>query len=151
MAGKNCKGYINTATYASKTWAEMKRITDVKLPRSRGSSDYMMRGNEGEVTVVGYTKRAVTFKYHMKPGEVADTVFAALETAFNTGADIECAFMNKAIATVGAKGVSGFFVVTKFDRDEADEENPSVDVELKPADHEESGTPVEVAPYTTPS
>jgi hypothetical protein len=107
-----------------------------------------MRGNQGEVTSVGYKQRSVIFKYNMKPGEVADTAFAALETAYENGADIELAFMNKAIATVGAKGVAGFFVITKFDRDEADEENPSVDVELRPADHEEAGVAVEVGPFT---
>ncbi len=150
MAGKDCKAYVNTGTYSAKTWAEMKRASDFKLPNSRGSSDYKMRGYNGEVTSLGYTKRAVTFKYQMKKPGLADAVFTALETAYNTSADIECAFMDRPIATVGSKGIAGFFVVTKFDRDESDEDNPSVDIELKPADHEEAGAAVEVAPYIAP-
>jgi hypothetical protein len=151
QSGKDCKGFVNTGTFASKTWVEIRRGTEFKIPQSRGSSDFRMRGNVGVVTTVGYIARSVTFKYHRKAPGQTDTVFAALQTAFLAGANIECAFMDRPIATVGATGVAGFFVITKFDRNEDDEDNVNVDVEMKPADHEESGTPVEVAPFTTPT
>lgn len=151
MAGKDCKAYVNTGTYGSKTWTELKRGTEFELAKGRGSSDFKMRGFTVVATALGYMVYAVTFKYNLKKAGLTDAAFAALETAFNSGADVELAFMDQAIATVGAKGIAGFFVITKFDKSEADEENPSVSIEVKPADHEESSTPVEVAPYTTPS
>lgn len=151
MEGRKCKGYLNTGTYASKTWTELRRITDVKRPQSRTSSEFKMRGFNGIVGATGYVKYSVTFKYHTKsPAGTADTVEAALLNAFRNDADVEMAFMDRAIATVGATGIAGFFRIVKMDRDEADEDNVSYDVELVPADHEESGVAVEVAPFTTP-
>lgn len=149
MSGKDCKVFLNTGTYTTKTWLEGKRISDVKLPKSRGSSDFKMRGNAGEVTALGYNKRSATFKYQLKKAGYTDTFFAALQAADEAGTDIEVAFMRGAMAT-GTKGIAGFWVVTKFDKDESDEENESYDVELKPADHEETGTVVEVGLYTAP-
>jgi hypothetical protein len=152
MEGRKCKAYLNTGTYASKTWTEIKRMTDTKRPQSRSSSEFKMRGFQTIVAATGYKKYGVTFKYQTKsPAGTADTIEAALQTAYDNDADIEIAMVDRPIATVGAKGTSGFFRVTKFDRDEADEDNVSYDVELMPADHEESGTPVEVGPYTTPA
>lgn len=151
MAGKDAKGYVNTGSYGSKTWSELRRATEFEFPRTRGSSQFLMRGYEGEVTAIGYKKRAVTFKYHMKKAGRTDAVFNALNTAYENGTPIECAFVDRPIATVGATGISGFFEVVNFNRTEPDEDSISVDVELRPADHEEAGTVVEVAPYTTPS
>jgi hypothetical protein len=151
MAGRDCKGYYNSGTYASPTKTELKRITDVKIPESMTTSKFKMRGYEGTVTSVGYVERSVTFKYHTKKAGRTDSVLAALLTAMRTRAPIEMWFVDQAIATVGATGVHGFFMVTAAPRDEADEDNPSREFTLEPADHEESGTVVEVEPYTTPS
>ena len=150
MSGKECKAYYNSGTYASATKTEMKRISDVKIPESMTTGKFKMRGYEGVVTSVGYVERSVSFKYQSKKAGLTDSVLAALRTSMRTRAELQFWFVDQAIATVGATGVSGFFLVTKCDRDESDDDNPSYDVMLEPADHEESGTVVEVAPYTTP-
>jgi hypothetical protein len=147
MAGKNCKAFLNTGTFTTKTFLEGKRISGVKLPKSRGSSDFKMRGNSGTVTALGYNQRSATFRYELKAPGATDSFFTALQAADEAGTDIEIYFMRGPMTT-GMKGIGGFWVVTKFDKDEADEENEFYDVELKPADHEESGTTVEVGLYT---
>lgn len=150
MAGRDCKGYYNSGTYASPVKTELKRISDVKLPESMTTGKFKMRGYEGVVTSVGYVERSVTFKYQSKAAGLTDSILAALRTAMRARTAVQFWFVDQAIATAGAAGVSGFFMVTKCDRDESDDDNPSYDVMLEPADHEETGTVVEVAPYTTP-
>lgn len=148
MAGRDCKGYYNTGSYSSPVMTELKRISDVKIPESMTTSKFKMRGFEGTVTAVGYVERSVSFKYQSKKVGLADTVLAALRTAMRTRSPLQFWFVDGDIVDDIVIGITGFFMVTKCDRDEADEDNPSFDVMLEPADHEESGTVVEVAPYT---
>lgn len=152
MEGRKNKAYYNTGTYTVPVWSELKRISGLKRPQSRATSEYHYRGAANKKTATGYKAYEITFKYETKADPAGtDAVLAALQASFDAETLMDCAFTDQAIATVGAKGVRGPFVVTQLDRDEDDENNTSYDVTLKEVDHDESDVLVEVAPYTTPA
>ena len=153
-AGKSCKAFLNIGgTLASPTWVEMRRISNVSRPKSRSTSDRMFRGAKNKKKVTGYLEYTFSFQYvPAKAGSAAataDTVLAALEASLENELTLDAAFMDRAIATVGAKGVRGPMMCTKLDRTEDDESSVVFDVELVEVEHEDSaGALVEIAPYT---
>ena len=150
MEGRKNKAYYNTGTYGVPVWSPIPRISGVKRPQKRGTSEYDYRGAENKKTATGKKAYSVSFKYETKrlPG-ATDTVLAALQDSFDNETVLDMAFTDQDIATSGAYGIRGPFVVTDFDRDEAEESNTSYDVTVAEVDHEESDVLVETAPYTT--
>jgi hypothetical protein len=150
MEGRKNKIYLNTGTYGTPVWSELKRVTGLKRPQGRGSSEYMYRGAKSKKTAVGYQKFELSFKYETKRDPAnADAMLTALQDSFDNETVLDMATVDRAIATSGATGVRGPFQVTTFDRDEDDESNTSYDVTLSEVDHEESSELVEVESYTT--
>lgn len=155
-AGRRAVGYYNSGTFASPTWVEFKRISDVKLPRSRSTSDRMFRGAKNKKKVAGYLDFGVTFKYHIKKAGSTDTVAAKLQDSFINETVLDCIWVDQPlIAPVGSSligtssnGFRGPYFVSKFDRDEADEDGMTYDVELSEADDEQSGNVFETIAFT---
>lgn len=153
-AGKSCKAFVNIGgTLASPTWVEMRRISNVNRPKSRSTSDRMFRGAKNKKKVAGYLEYGFSFQYvPARAGSAAaaaDTVLTALENSLENEAILDVAFMDRAIATVGAKGVRGPMMCTKLDRKEEDENSIVFDVELVEVEHEDNaGALIEIAPYT---
>lgn len=153
--GRSCKAYVNIGgTLTTPTWVEMKRITNVNRPKSRSTSDRMFRGAKTKKKVTGYIEYGFSFDYiPAKAGSgaaTADTVIGALEASLENDTPIDAAFMDRAIATSGAKGVRGPMQVTKMDRKEEDENSIVFSVELVEVEGEDgSGNLLEIAPYTT--
>jgi hypothetical protein len=153
-AGKSCKAYLNIGgTLPMPTWVEMKRISNVSRPKSRSTSDRMFRGAKNKKKVAGYLEYGFSFEYvPAKAGSgaaSADTVLTALEASLENETILDAAFMDRAIATSGAKGVRGPMMCTKLDRKEDDESSIVFDVELVEVEQEDgSGNLVEIAPYT---
>lgn len=148
MEGRKNKIYLNTGSYDTPTWTILTRVSNVKRPQSRGTSEYMYRGAENKKTAIGYRSYEINFKYETKRDpESSDTQLAMLQDSYDNGTVLDVAMMNKDIATANAKGVRGPFVVTDLPRDEADENNTSFEVTLKEVDHEENDELVEVQPY----
>lgn len=150
MEGRKAKAYYNTGTYGTPVWTEIKRGTDWKRPQSRSTSDIKYRGANNVKTAQGYRKYEVSFTYRVKRQGLADTVLAALQASFDAETTLDVVLVDRAIATTGAYGIRGPFVVSKFDRNEPDEDGISYDVMLSEVDDEQAGALVEVAPYTTP-
>lgn len=151
MEGRKNKLYYNAGTYATPTWTLIGRISGLKRTQNRSTSEYAYREAANKKTATGQITTELSFKYETKRAPTAaDTVFAALLDSFTNDTVLDIACTDQAIGTSGAKGIRGPFVVTQFDRDEADESNTAYDVTLKEVDHEESGSLVEVAAYATP-
>ncbi|GAB5404301.1 MAG: hypothetical protein Aurels2KO_25320 [Aureliella sp.] len=150
MEGRKNKIYLNTGTFGTPVWSEMDRITGLKRPQNRGSSEYQYRGAKNKKTAVGYRKFELSFKYETKRNPAnADAILALLQDSYDNETVLDMATVDRAIATTGATGVRGPVQVTTFDRDEDDESNTSYDVTLSEVDHEESDVLVEIEAYTT--
>jgi hypothetical protein len=155
-AGRRAWGAYNSGTYAAPTWVAFGRISEVSRPQSRSTSDRMFRGAKNKKKVTGYMEFGVTFKYHAKKAGATDTVLAKLEDSFINESVLDCIWLDQplvapsgssAIGTT-AKGIRGPYVVAKFDRDEADEDGVSYDVELVEVDHEEASALVETVAFS---
>ncbi len=154
--GKTCKAYVNIGgTFAAPTWVEMRRISNVNRPKSRSKSDRMFRGAKNKMKVGGYLELGFSFTYiPARAGSAAataDTVITALENSLDNETQLDVCFMDRSVATAGAKGIRGYVQCFKFERKEEDENSISIDVELDPVEAEDvAGALVEMAPYTTP-
>lgn len=150
MEGRKNKAYYNTGSYGTPVWTLLNRISGVKRAQSRNTSEYNYREAENIKTALGKKKYSFTFKYETKRAAGAtDTVLAALQDSFDNETELDVAFVDQAIATTGAFGVRGPFVVADFARDESDESNTAYDVTLMEIDSEDSGSLVETVPWTT--
>lgn len=123
--------YYNTATYGSPTWVAISNVGDLKVTVERNEKDIEVRSQGGwAVTAIGLKKGSWEFQMVYDP---ADTKQAALQTAFDNGAAIECLILDQANGTSGSAGIRASFVVTKFARQEEINGAMMVDVVLKPA------------------
>lgn len=154
-AGRRAVGYYNSGTYTTPVWVEFKRISEVKRPMNRATSDRMYRGAKNKKKVAGYIEFSITFKYQRKKAGLADTVYDKLLDSFVNETVLDCIFVDQPLtvatggqASTNAVGLRGPYVVSKFDLDEADEEGRSHDVELVEVDHEESGNLVETVAFS---
>ena len=157
-AGRRRAAYVNTGTFATPVWVHVTRITDVKRPKSRGTSDRKYRGAKSVKTVTGYIKYGWTFKYQIKgPNASADAVLAKFDDSMDNEITLDMLFLNQRITQptgtfpsgANAVGVRAPVVVTKLDLDEADEDGCSYDVELMEVDDEQSSALNETMPFTT--
>ena len=156
-AGRRRAAYITTGTSATPVWAQMTRISDVKRPKSRGTSDRKYRGAANVKTVTGYIKYGFTFKYHLKgPRLSSDAILTLLEASLQDETMMDVIFLDQRITqptgtfTAGAtaKGVRGPVVCVKLDLDEADEDGNSYDVELVEIEDEQASVLTEVAAFS---
>lgn len=143
-AGRTCKAYVNIGgTFTTPTWVEMKRISNVKRPKSRSKSDRMFRGANFKFGVGGYKECGFSFTYvPAKAGSAAataDTVITALEGSLDSETVLDVLFLDRPVATVGAKGIRASVQCFKFDRNEDDESTISIDVELNLVEDEDAG------------
>ncbi len=155
-AGRLNALYFNTGTYATPVWAYVDRISDVKRPSSRPKSTRKYRGLKSTKNVAGYKDHAINFKYEVKPVALSHAVFALMEESYEDEASLDLIMVNsKLILPAGnplvgedAVGIRGFFQVFKFDRDEADEDGTTYDVELAEVYEEVSGVVKEVEAFS---
>jgi hypothetical protein len=142
-AGRTCKAFVQIGgTFATPTWVEMRRISNVQRPKSRGTSDRMFRGARHKFKVAGYLEYGWTFTYTpAKAGSAAataDTVLTALENSLENETVLDVIFIDRALVT-GAKGVRASVQCTKMDRKEDDEDSVTFDVELVLVEDEDTG------------
>jgi hypothetical protein len=132
--GSKQKLYMNPAgTYASPTWVLMAKVGDVDITMGKATSDVDTRETPNTKTVAGNKKLGITFNY-FRVDSHTDAVFNALAASYFDDTVLDMAAMEIAIATAGAKGIRGPFVVTKFDRKEAVNEATRYEVELAETD-----------------
>jgi hypothetical protein len=148
--------YINTGTYAVPVWTKLERISDVKLPKSRPSSRRAYRGLNSSKNVTGYLDFGISFKYeHKKVGQI-HAAYDLLQDSLLNDTPLDCLNVNAPLvvptdhplAGEDAVGFRGYYNVVKLDRDEADEDGTTSDVELKEVYEEVSGVPKEVVAFS---
>ena len=148
--GRDAKLYYKASgTYASPTWAELKRIGDVTIGGEKATSDLAIRETPNDKVSVGGLKFPISFTYY-KRRAVADTIFAALLASFMNNTVMDIAAMDQAIATIGATGLRGPYVVTKFERGEPINDSVAYAVELQEVEDLDSTTPLYTQSYTIP-
>ncbi len=138
MAGRKAGGkkklYMNPAgTYASPTWVLMAKVGDVDITMGKATGDIDTRETPNTKTIGGNKKIGFAFNYFRVDGQT-DAVFNALEASYYDDTPIDMASMEVAIATAGAKGIRGPFMVSKFDRKEPVNEAVRYEVELVETD-----------------
>jgi hypothetical protein len=147
-AGRKCTLNYNTGTYGTPVWSQLRRVSDVKLANSRGTSERMYRGAANKKTVTGYRSYSISFTYAVKDvGMASDTVLTALLDSFNNDTTMDIAMLDRPAGS-NATGIRGPFVVSQMDRNEPDEDGVTYDVVLSEIDAEQAGTLWEAAPYT---
>lgn len=153
MEGRLNKSYRNTGTRSVPVWSSLGRISDVKIPQGRSTSEFNYIDSENIKSATGKKNfNGLSFKYHTKKDpSLADATLAALQASFDDETMLDLAFVDQAIATSGATGIRGPFVVSQFDRDQADESNTTYDVSLVEIDFEDATDGrFDVDTYTTP-
>ena len=151
--GRDAKLYHRASgTYASPTWSEIKRIGDVTIGGEKSSSDLAMRETPNDKSVFGGLKFPISFTYYKRVG-VTDTVFSALQASFFNNTPMDIAAMDQAIATPGAAGLRGPYVVSKCERSEPVNDSISYAVELLECDDVDPlapTVPLYTKSFTTP-
>lgn len=135
MIGNDCKLYydatpLTSADGSGGTWLLIDGVKDVSVSDAHGEVDATTRASDGRKEyALGLRDTSIEFEAKF---DVDETAFAALKTAYEAGNTIAMAAMNEAIATVGATGVAGNFILTGFARSEALEGLVTVSVTAKP-------------------
>jgi len=127
QAGRTCSLNINTATYASPTWAILGRASSPSRTQGRPTSRKTYREASNSKNVTGLMDYEISGQYVPKNAGQADTVFDDLLDSFQNDTVLDVAMLDQAIATTGATGIRGPFVVTQLDRSEDDEDAVAYD------------------------
>lgn len=142
QAGFDAKAYLNTGTYASPVWNEMKHIIDASNPDSNEAIDVSARYSARKRFMPGMAEDSIDFGYQWIKG-LNDAVFTALETAKKNRTLIEIRMADGDITVNGTRWWRDTFMVEKFDRKEDLGDKVSYDVTVKPAVQFQSNALVE--------
>lgn len=146
-SGGQMNAYYNSATNASPTWVELTRIDGFSYQDALNTTESKLRGNGWTKEIAGKFKIGLTTTYQRTRN--ADTVYAALRTAYLAKTPIQIAHCDRPIAETGAKGIKAYYLLKKMD-DSQDTESPwQTSIELGHAEFEESGSIIDPADFTT--
>lgn len=106
MRGRDGKTYYDSASnWATPTWVEIAKIIDETITPSAELASGGDRSEEYEDNEISMRKFEWNCTYRYRKASVgADSVYAALLTAFEAGTKLYMAFMDGAIATSGSRG-----------------------------------------------
>jgi hypothetical protein len=141
QVGVDAKAYYNSATHATPTWVLIDDIIDASPGFSASLVEIKSRASTWKGTLYGLLEAGVTFTLLHRKG--TDTVRAAVLGIITGRAPKEFAFMDQAIATVGAIGFRSFLNIDSANRAEALEEGLSYDISAKGAYAIESSAKVD--------
>lgn len=101
-SGRETFLYYNSATYATPTWAEIKRARNVQTNRGPTLADIEFHGASETAAIPGYEKFTGSFEYVRKKG--TDTVYDALVTARDAGSIVDLVHLNGTILLTASVG-----------------------------------------------
>jgi len=128
--GLDAKLYLNTASYATPTWSEVKNCKDLTLGLESSEADVTTRESGGWKAVVAALKEAtIEFQMVYDPG---DTNWEAIRDAWLEKTPLEFAVMDGGITTNGSQGLRAAMAVLKFSESQNLEEALMTDVSIKP-------------------
>ena len=136
--------YLNLSSgsdwYANPTWSRIKRVEDIEITDERSTNDYSAKGHDTQFSVAGARSSVVAFKYRKKRG--TDPIFNELQAAYEDQSKVvDYVATDQDIATTGAKGFRGPYLVTKFSESRPYGNVVEYDVELRHADAEREDLP----------
>lgn len=108
--GRTHKAYLNSATHASPTWVELKRIRDATINPDKTKVEIASRESAWNKKKGGMKVLSAEMTY-LRKKKAADSNFNTLLDSFLNGTAVELAFMDEAIATSGAEGWRGYYEV----------------------------------------
>lgn len=146
-SGKETFTYYNSATYASPTWVEMKRVRNVQFNRGPNLSEVEMHGAAETGNIPGYKNFSGSFEYVRKIG--TDTVFAALIAARDAGSIVDLAQLNGTVVLDASTGWRAPVVLGEFSETANGNDGVVVTIPFAKADaFDGSGDPVNYASFT---
>lgn len=156
VAGRFNNIYLNTGTYPIPVWSRLIRIADVKIPKGRPTSRRAYRGVNSAKTVTGYLDFSITCRLENKAAHLTHAQAATLEDSLLNETVLDIIAVNAPLIVptgnvlIGknAVGLRGHFVVTKFDRDEPEEDGTSTDLQFNEVYYEVSDVLKEVISFT---
>ena len=104
-------------------------VRDASTNLETGEADKTTRANDGWRSTAATLKDG-TLEWEMV-WDTSDAAFAAIQTAWETRAEIALAALDGLIATVGSQGLTGNFQITNFSRSEDLEDVAKVSVTAK--------------------
>ena len=148
VRGKDFKLYVNTdSPYDnSPTWVENTNVKDLTRNLSAALADVSTRGTTYRLQDTTLLDLSIDWQAVY---DAADTILSELETAFHTNGYVELLFLDGSIATTGSRGLRGMFKVSKFQGNEALEDEGLIDVSVVPAYY--SGNMVRRVSITAPN
>lgn len=131
--GLDARLYMNSGTYASPTWLELKKVRDLTLNLETGEADVSTRDNEGWRATVSTLKDAsLEFELVIDP---EDSGYASIVGSFLENEPIEFVVLDGPVSgagSVGSQGLRATFRISNFSRNEALEEAVTASVTAKP-------------------
>lgn len=140
-AGRELYAYLNTGTYGTPVWAEIKRIENLSAPRGKNTGPLKIRGSAFEKVVPGQKTHTLAFNYVRK--RATDAVFTALQDSYDNDTHVQIALTDLPAADPAAVGTKAYYIVTKFDEKQDLEAPWSHDVELALVEHIEGGNEID--------
>ncbi len=128
MQGRKNYLYVNSGTYGSVTWLEVKQARDVQHDDSRSEGDDSCRGFEMASTEVGQFTYGCSFDAVYKRG---DPALDALRAAYRAAVPIGIMALDGPRTTAGSKGFRVDVKVTTFGRQEPLPDTTTIPIVLK--------------------
>jgi hypothetical protein len=134
ILGMNAKLYHGAASgtdtpTAIGTMNEVTNVRDLTASLEAGDADITTRGNSGwRATAPTLRECTIEFEMVWRP---SDAIFAAVQAAFLTGAEVELAALDGDKAESDSQGPKGSFGITSFTRKEGLEDAILVSVTAK--------------------
>ena len=120
--------YANTGSYSAPVWNRYKAARDLTVAVSANEVAVKNKGSIFVKYLSGLKDTPLDFEADWEPNE---PVFDMLQQCFWTQDPIDFLILDGGIKKVGAQGLRGGFIVTKFERSEPVEDVMSVSVSLR--------------------
>ena len=130
IAGIDGEFNLNSATWATPTWAEVTVIGDITTTLDKSTSDVKSRASVWVKKLS--TTRTGTVEI-VVPYDGANADFASLRDAFLNDTTVDAAVMDGDITVSGNQGLRAEFEVTKMERGEQLEDTVTVTFTLEPS------------------
>ena len=130
VIGHDCKIYVNTASWASPTWAEVTIAINVKLSDPTNLVEKMTRGSDFKKYRPGLRDPSLEMDIDNIPG---DANFVLIQAAKTGRTPIEFAIMDGDITVSATAGFRGVWEVENFEQDQQQEAHASWSATFKPS------------------
>lgn len=140
VVGNDAGAYYNSATYATPTWVEMTRLSNVSINLDKNIADVLTRATKWTLSAPGSKTLAVEGTYLHKPGN-SDTVFDTLQDMFWNDT-IQDMFFSDDGGTPNTNdvGVRAHFMCSSLSQEQQNDNVVEFSVSLVPVFYDDSGT-----------